>query len=179
MSGIVWNAANPQSPNEAVWSQPWRALAPAVGNAWGGGRNESYRWYEPDVREFYESNPTQAYQGFLQWGFGDRERPLLDYARNYYGEAYAAALRGQEGSVAPPAQTQTIVNRGAGMPGEPVTTQTIGAGQVTPATNGPHWTDYLTPNLVYEIRRSFQMQSAANRGVNLQWMPSGRWVGSF
>lgn len=156
---LNWNPAAPPAPGEAAWGRVWQpqtfASQPqdANGSVWSGQHDQSYRWYEPDVREFYEANPTQAYQGFLQFGFGDNQRPLLDYARSYYNRAYADALRGQEASTATP-------------------------GQVTPEGNGPHWTDYLTPDLVNQIRQSFNMQSASNRGVTNTFMPAGRFVGN-
>jgi hypothetical protein len=128
-----------------------RAVRDAKGNVvWAGDIDQSYRWFEPDTKEFYEDNPTQAYQGFLDWGFGDRERPLAQYARGYYSRAYADALAGQEGA------------------------EGVAAGQTTPPSGGAHWVDYLTPELVYTIRQSFNMQSASNRGVVNQYMPAGR-----
>jgi hypothetical protein len=150
----LWNPAAPPTAGEATWNQQWnpgRHQWSAAPGDWRAGSDQSYRWYEPDSREFYEANPTQAYQGFLDFGFGGRERPLLDYAKSQYGNAYAAATRGQEASEA-------------------------GAGQVTPGGNGPHWTDYLTPDLVYKIRQGFAMQSAGNRGVTNVFMPAGRNV---
>ena len=179
---MPWNPAAPPPPGEANWGvQPgqdthtawwsrWQQrnypggtaqmvfLPGTTGQrpedaAWWGDVNQSYRWYEPDVKEFYEENPAQAYQGFLDWGFGDRERPLAQYARGYYARAYADALAGQEGA------------------------NGLAAGQVTPPSGGSHWVDYLSPNLVYQIRQSFQMQSASNRGVVNQWMPAGRMTG--
>ena len=179
-----WNPAAPPAPGEWAWQQPgagrtlhdvwWQGRNPYTGGGWTpgsdrvnaqmvrdsegrgvwwGDTDQSYRWYEPDTKEFYEQNPTLAYQGFLDWGFGENERPLLAYARNYYQRAYAQALRGEEGYDAP------------------------ATGETTPPTNGPHWTDYLNPNLVYAIRQSFNMQSAGNRGIVNQWMPAGRWTG--
>lgn len=172
-----WNPAAPPYAGEAAWGvAPGQSLHDAWWNGAGTGAaglnwqqkidarrddravgyyhgdDQSYRWFEPDTREFYEANPTQAYQGFLDFGFGDRNRPLLDYAKSQYSRAYAAALRGQEASTAVP-------------------------GQVTPPGQGPHWTDYLTPDLVYQIRQGFNMQSASNRGVTNQFMPQGRFAG--
>lgn len=156
-----WNPAAPPSPGEAAWSQPWQGpMVHPKGNGdgplpWWGASNQSYRWFEPDTREFYEDNPTQAYQGFLNFGFGNQQRPLLEYAKNYYGQAYAAALRGEEGA------------------------DQAATGQVTPPTGGAQWTDYLTPELVYQIRASFNAQSPGAKGYNIQWMPMGRNVGGY
>jgi hypothetical protein len=151
-----WNPATPSSPGEAAWSHAWQPpQVHAKGLPWSGQANESYRWFEPDVREYYEANPTQAYQGFLDYGFGGQERPLLQYARNFYGRAYAAAMRGEEGADAP------------------------ATGQVAPPTQGAHWTDYLTPQLVYAIRESFQAQSPSAKGYAIQWMPTGRNVNGY
>lgn len=158
----VWNPAAPPAPGEAAWGHIWQPqrftsnpnLGGSDGGIWRGEHNQSYRWYEPDTREFYEKNPTQAYQGFLQFGFGDNQRPLLDYAKSYYSRAYANALAGEEAATATP-------------------------GQVTPPGNGAQWVDYLTPDLVNQIRQSFQMQSAGNRGVTNTFMPQGRWAGNY
>ena len=155
----MWNPAAPPSPGETAWGKVWQPATftstPTEDNGaiWSGQHDQSYRWYEPDTRTFYEDNPTQAYQGFLGWGFGDRQRPLLDYAKSLYGQTYAAALRGEEAATAVP-------------------------GQVTPPGQGAQWTDYLTPDLVNQIRQGFNMQSASNRGVNLTFMPQGRWAGN-
>lgn len=157
----IWNPAAPGAPGEAAWGSVWQPQAftshpqdPATGDVWSGQHDQSYRWYEPDVRGVYEDNPTSAYQGFLQYGFGDNQRPLLDYAKSYYSRAYANALAGEEGATSVP-------------------------GQVTPSGNGPQWVDYLTPDLVNQIRQSFQMQSASNRGVTNTFMPQGRWAGNY
>lgn len=188
---MPWNPAAPPPPGEAFWQQSGWADPRDTSRAWWGGRdaygtdwsglthdqrvygrynaatpdwvgdvNQSYRWFEPDVRGFYEDNPQQAYQQFLGWGFGDRERPLQQYARGYYGRAYADAMAAQEGQTA------------------------LAAGQIAPPSGQParpgqggNWVDYLSPDLVYQIRQSFTMQSASNRGVTNVYMPSGRMTG--
>lgn len=151
-----WNPAAPPTPGEADWARSWQpgGRGPAWGSpgGWQAGADQSYRWYEPDVREFYEENPQQAYQGFLGFGFGNRERPLLDYARSQYSTNYAAALRGQESGGAP--------------------------NQTVPPGTGAQWTDYLTPDLVYQLRQGFAMQTASNRGITNTFMPAGRWAGN-
>lgn len=160
VTNLPWDGAIPPRPGEAAWSQSWQALPHSQGvfdgrgrSLWNHGYDQSYRWYEPDVRETYEADPRLAYQGLVDWGFGDRQRPLLAYARNFYDTAYAAAMAGQEGADAP-------------IPG-----------QVTPSPTGAHWTDNLTPELVYQIRQSFQMQSPSMKGYAIRYMPQGRTVG--
>lgn len=187
---MPWNPAAPPSPGEWAWSQPggqatWggQPVAPGVWQSWWGGRNpytgdpyqdaygrhqqqmvrdangnpawwggveQSYRYFEPDTKASWEAIPQLAYQQFTDWGFGDRERPLAQYARGYYQRAYADAMAG-ELAYAP-----------------------LAAGQIHGPSNGPTWVDYLTPELVYTIRQSFNMQSASNRGVVNQFMPAGR-----
>lgn len=58
--------------------------------------SRSYRYFSPDLKQYYEKNPDQAYRQYVTGEFGDRQTPLADYARGKYNDYYAQYIQASE-----------------------------------------------------------------------------------
>lgn len=78
--------------------------------------SRSYRYLTGDLKQYYEQHPDEAYRQYTNAEFGDRQTPLLDYARGRYQDYWAQYIKASEADPAGGAgwtdyQTNNLANQ--------------------------------------------------------------------
>jgi hypothetical protein len=62
----------------------------------GDASSRSYRYFTPDLKQYYEQHPDEAYRQYTGSEFGDRQTPQSDYARSRYNDYWAQYIQASE-----------------------------------------------------------------------------------
>jgi hypothetical protein len=88
-----------------VYGRPYQAApaapAPDPYQNWQSSDAGSRSWRyiaDPATKAYYEQHPDEAYRQYTTAEFGDRQTPLLDYARGHYNDYFADYLKNSEGN---------------------------------------------------------------------------------
>jgi hypothetical protein len=103
IGGYTWDYATGQYKDAQghVLGQPAQQPAPAAPDPYQGwlssnAGSRSYRYFAPDLQQYYEQHPDEAARQYFDSQFGTRDTPIANYARSNYDRYWSDYIRASE-----------------------------------------------------------------------------------